>query len=151
MNENLSNQKVPMPWEFTESIGAEMNRFAEKVTQHYCQSDGSKITFLHMNYKFVSSHIRNLLYKGGSKWLNHPTMNIIQVYIKYLNGEECLHFSDREEISIIEFGTEDEWIEFCNALIELYGGFPDRYLKAYNSLLNAEKRQTNEEDKTEGK
>lgn len=152
MSENLFNQKVPMPWEFNLSMGYELNRFAETVTQHYCQTDKSKISFLYTHYAFIHYNILDLLDKRGSKWHEYPIRNIIKTYIQYLNGEEYLRFLDRREKSIPEFGAEDEWVEFCDALNELYRlGHPDRYLKAYNTLLNAEKRQTNEEDKTEGK
>lgn len=54
--------------------------------------------------------------------------------------EELPDFSE-DHYWLPKFGSAKEWIEYCDSLIDLYYGEPERYLETYRTLLKADIRK----------
>lgn len=102
-----------------------------------------KAAFIYLNYDFVESNISKLMQKRtGFSASVDKSRTVISTYLKYLSHpEEELPDFCKDHYWLPKFGSAKEWIEYCDSLINLYYGEPERYLETYRTLLKADIRK----------
>lgn len=110
---------------------------------HELSSDNYKVNFIFTNYNFLESNIEKLIEEktGTSMYVADKSRHIISLYLKYLLTEEIPEDEFRDDYWLVNFGTNKQWMEFCNSLYKLYYGNPKEYFNVYNILLKEEIRK----------
>lgn len=134
------------PDTFSTMICYQINSILEFIAFEMCEppydmKNSGKIKFLFMNYDFMESHIQTLARtRTGSSCCADKSRHILEIYKDYLvrGFVPESDFSKRLKYYIPEFGDYKLWIEFCDGLVSLYYGSPQKYLEAYQKLIQEE-------------
>lgn len=105
--------------------------------------DDYKPNFIFLHYDFLEHNIRELCtLREGSSCCADKSRSIIEIYLKYsLTGNIPEFNPDLEQYWTPKFGNYQEWMDLCDGIYELYFGKPEKYLRAYNVLLQTEIRR----------
>ncbi len=123
----------------------EMAQFQDAVVNNLLGEGkhDNRLVFCYTNYNFLARHIEELaiLKNGTSACSADISRYIISKYVEYLKTREIPDMKlDEDNYWIPKFGTNAQWIEFCNGLYKFYWGQPDIYVNAYNALMESEMR-----------
>ncbi|MDF2880180.1 MAG: hypothetical protein K0R54_737 [Clostridiaceae bacterium] len=104
--------------------------------------DTNKPNFIYLNYNFLEQNIRNLcVLREGNSCCADKSRAILKMYLKYsLTGEINEYKPEIECYWLPKFGTNEEWVNYCDGLYLLYYGKTEKYLASYNILIKSEKR-----------
>lgn len=107
-------------------------------------------TDIFLDFQFYEDHIEKLCtFFEGSSCCADKSKVIVERYLNYLRtgdkgkweaGEEVYIERLKENIScywLPKFGTQDDWFNLLNALWYFKYGNPEKYLRAYKTLIEA--------------
>lgn len=105
--------------------------------------DEYKPQFIFIHYSFLKYNIEKLIEKKRktSSCVADVSRTILSMYLKYSLTGVIPETNLEEHYWLPKFGTNEEWIVFCDSLCQLYYGNNEDYLKAYMVLLNSEIRK----------
>lgn len=137
------------PEEFNLRIGHKVDRGLYELAKALSSTPNSNIEnknkpiFIYLHYDFLEKNIRQLcINREGHACCADKSREIIRMYRKYsLTGEIKVFNPDEENYYTPNFGTNQNWIDYCDGLYDLYYGKTEKYIKAYNTLLHAEIRK----------
>lgn len=103
----------------------------------------NKPNFIYTNYGFLERNIRELCtLKDGSSCCADKSRYILKMYLNYSIDGTIPEFNPNvEHYWIPKFGDNEMWMKYCDSLYDLFYGKTESYFKAYNDLLQCEKRQ----------
>lgn len=103
------------------------------------------ILFLYKNYGFLERNVKKLIVlKEGSPCSADKSRWILRSYKNFLISGTIPDMGDKKECYWKpKFGTGEKWVEFCESLVRLHSGNPDRYLLALKSLIDDNKEVLN--------
>ena len=79
--------------------------------------------------------------REGSSCCADKSRYILKMYLNYSIDGTIPEFNPNvEHYWIPKFGDNEMWISYCDSLYGLYYGKTESYFKAYNALLQSEKR-----------
>ena len=85
-----------------------------------------------------------IVLKEGSPCSADKSRWILRSYKNFLIGGTIPDMGDKKECYWKpEFGTGEKWMEFCESLVWLHSGNPERYLLALESLIDDNKEVLN--------
>ena len=146
---SAENIKEMNPEEFNWRIGDKVNNRLYEIARVLSSTPNQNIKnkdkpiFIYVNYDFLEENIRNLCIKReGHSCCADKSREIIRMYMEYCLTEKVRLFNPNEEHYYTpNFGTNDDWINYCDGLYELYYGKPEKYIKTYYTLLQSEIRK----------
>ena len=96
-----------------------------------------KLIFLYKNYKFISYQLRELMIaKEGMACCADKTRWLVNRFKNYIVNSEVPDMTIHKKCYWKpSFGTGEEWMNFCDSLIDLYYGKPQAYLLSLNKLI----------------
>ena len=105
--------------------------------------DKHKPEFIFLNYSFLKSNIEKLIDKkmNDTSCIADKSRYILKIYLNYSLTGKILEDCFEEHFWIPKFGTNQQWIDFCDGLYYLYYGNNDKYLASYGELINSEVRR----------
>jgi hypothetical protein len=107
----------------------------------YNMENLNKIQFLFLNYDFFETNIEKLITKReGSCCCSDKTGHILEAYHDYLVRGFVSELNEARSFYIFNFGTYQDWLDFCDGLFRLYYGDNEKYLVTYKKLLESELR-----------
>lgn len=95
------------------------------------------IIFFYKNYGFLESNVRELIIlKEGSPCSSDKSRWILKSYRDFLVNDTIPDMTIGEKCYWKpKFGTSRDWMDFCESLIHLHYGKPQRYLIAICNLI----------------
>lgn len=105
--------------------------------------DMDKIQFLYLEYQYLQHNIEKLIEEKleSSICIDDRNRFVLGVYMEYLLTGIIKKTDLSEHFWLPKFGTNENWVGFCEGLYEMYYGNPDRYILARTKLLEAEIRK----------
>lgn len=105
--------------------------------------DKFKPQFIFLHYQFLSSNIEKFIEKRmeSSSCVVDKSRYILKMYLDYSLTGEIPETDLEEHYWIPRFGTNEDWMAFCDGLYKLFYGNNDLYLTSYEKLLNEEIRR----------
>ena len=148
--ERLKLMKISDPENFNTILGYKIEMGLTEIvkTLHKPPLDKiknkSKPNFIYLKYNYLSKNIENLcISKEKTSCCSvDKSRSIIRMYFDYSMTEQIPEFDpNQESYSMPNFGTYEEWINFCEGLYELYYGRPEKYLNSLKALMDSEIRK----------
>jgi hypothetical protein len=102
-----------------------------------------KPTFIYLHYDFLDQNLERFCeFREGGSCCADKSRNILRMYLTYACTGEIPAFDPSMEPHFFpHFGTHEDWMNLCDGLYSFYYGNPERYLKAYNTLIQSEIRK----------
>lgn len=147
IHENKSKLSLDDPERFNSLINYKINRAIKLITETLhnpsISRDKNKPNFIYANYGFLERNIRELcVLREGSSCCADKSRYILKMFLKYsIDGEIPSFDPNLKGYYIPNFGDNKMWIDYCDSLYSLYYGETESYFKAYNDLLQCEKRK----------
>lgn len=96
-----------------------------------------KLQFLYLNYGFIERHVREvIIIKEGSTCCADKSRWVLERYFQSIVDDNVE--DDREGLYYHpQFGSLEDWLEFCEGICSLYQGTLYNYLTAYDKLLSS--------------
>lgn len=107
------------------------------VTKINSSENAHKIYAIYKHYGFLNTNISKLItIKEGMACSVDKSRWLIDSYLKYAEaGTLPDMFIDDKCYWKPEFGTAEQWMEFCEGLLDLQHGRPQRYLHSLQGLM----------------
>lgn len=141
---DIKYMKERNPENFDLFIGANIRKVLKTLIKESISScnDFNKVSFIFLQYSFLESNIEKLIVqKEGHGCCADKARFIIRMYLRYAIDNTIPEFNAEEEhYWLPKTGTYEQWIQFCDGLYFLYYGSTEKYLLAYKTLIEAEKR-----------
>ncbi|WP_454667879.1 hypothetical protein [Acinetobacter calcoaceticus] len=147
LTENPELFKSPSSFKFT--VLYKLNNAIEEAVKKL-KGVNEEYTDIFIDFQFYEDHIEKLCTRfEGSGCCADKSKVIVERYLNYLRtgdkgkweaGEEVYIEKIKENIScywLPKFGTQDDWFNLLNALWFFKYGNPERYLRAYKTLIEA--------------
>jgi hypothetical protein len=102
----------------------------------------NKLSVLYFNYNFFDLNLKHIVQqKEGSACCADKSGWLVEAYKKHIITNELPDLSDcHEHYWKPEFGTAQQWMNFCDGLYNLYYGNPIKYLQSMKELIEEENK-----------
>lgn len=120
------------------SLDLALDNYIEKIfTNTITGLSFDKIALLYKYYGFVNRNVEELVIRmEGSSSCADKSRWLLRQYEEFLKTKAIPDMTIDEKCYWKPgFGTGEQWIEFCESLMYLYYGNPERYFKAFSSLI----------------
>lgn len=141
--ENSRLKSFNTPSKFNSMINSSWNRFTKQLLKDKISSDYDVI-FIYQHFDFIHRYIRDLFskYEGGSCSAD-KSRKVINSLVDFFITRNKIEFdySDESAYDLPEkiLTTHDEIYRYYKALLSLYMGHPDIYLKELSEIFKGGK------------
>jgi len=131
--QNINIETTISPEKFYFLYVYELNQLLNNMLDNISNND--KVKFLYIHYDFFEYNIEKLIEikTHTSICIVDQSKYILSVYLQHLLNKEINYKNN--EWYCPKFGESNDWICFCDSLMELYYGRVKDYLKIYKKLL----------------
>lgn len=143
-----SPYKLSNPENFDVMFLFPLRQILEKTVRHLHKpkdrsvSDSYKPQFIYLNYSYLKHHIENLLDKkrGTSAYSADISRYLLRMYLEYSLTGSIPEDEKEHHYWIPNFGTNKQWMNYCDSLYQLFYGNTDPYFEVYLVLLQGKEK-----------